>query len=290
MQLAIFSDEISQDFERALDIAQEYGCVAVELRSAWDKSIAKITDDEAQRMRTALDQRELKVCAIGSPFGKCYLDHPDEVTDHFKLLERCCELARCFETRMVRGFTYWRTPDIEAQWPRILKLYQRAADIAKASDCVIGVENEPSCHVGIGRQAARFVRELGRTEVGITWDPANSLTDMVLHEVPYPDGYAQVKDLIVHVHIKDYGPDSQGKMAPAPFGEGLVNFPGQLRALKAHGYTGYLSVETHWRPKDLPETELNRPGGATFSKDGEYASRLYLERFSKLLSQILSEQ
>jgi hypothetical protein len=66
----------------------------------------------------------------------------------------------------------------------------------------------------------------------------------------------------------------------------LIDWQGQFRALDRDGYTGYVSLETHWRPKALSEEEVNRPGGSNFSKEGEYASRICLDRIKAMVADI----
>ena len=71
-QLCVITDEISQDFDHALDVAGEYGVKSVDLRKIWDKNIALFTDDELKKLKEALDKRNMKVAVVTGPFGKCY--------------------------------------------------------------------------------------------------------------------------------------------------------------------------------------------------------------------------
>jgi sugar phosphate isomerase/epimerase len=44
-----------------------------------------------------------------------------------------------------------------------------------------------------------------------------------------------------------------GKWEWAPVGEGVVDWPGQLKALERDGYRYAVSLETHWRGAGTPE-------------------------------------
>src|SRR5690348_12042638 len=70
---AVITDEISQDFERALDVMLEYGVRSAELRGLWGRSVVELDPAERRRAKEALDQRGMSVCSIASPFFKCKL-------------------------------------------------------------------------------------------------------------------------------------------------------------------------------------------------------------------------
>ena len=71
--ISIITDEISQDFEHALDVAAEYEINTVDVRTLWNKNIALLDDDELERMHNALNSRNMQINVITSPFGKCFL-------------------------------------------------------------------------------------------------------------------------------------------------------------------------------------------------------------------------
>jgi len=56
-----------------------------------------------------------------------------------------------------------------------------------------------------------------------------------------------VKDLSVHVHLKDSTIDKKtGKKMCVLFGEGEVGLLDQIKALKSNAYNGFISIETHF--------------------------------------------
>ena len=72
-KLGVITDEISQDFELALDLLVEWGVPFAEIRGLWDKNVSVLTTEEIDRAKSALDSRGLKVCGVASPFYKCEL-------------------------------------------------------------------------------------------------------------------------------------------------------------------------------------------------------------------------
>jgi sugar phosphate isomerase/epimerase len=77
----------------------------------------------------------------------------------------------------------------------------------------------------------------------VVWDPANAL---VAGEIPFPEGYRRLPPARVgHVHAKDCRIEN-GCPVWQPLGEGSVDWKGQVAALEADGYGGWISLETHW--------------------------------------------
>ena len=223
--------------------------------------------------------------AIASPFFKCNIDNETEYKQHLDILRRCIELAKSLDTNIVRGFTFWRKGNYEEYEERILELFSKPLEIVESEGVILAIENEPATFVTNGRILARFLEKINSKYVKALWDPGNDIWDPY-GEVPYPDGYNYVKAYIVHIHIKD-ATKKEGKVVPTPFGEGDVDYLGQLRALKQDGYSGYLSMETHWRPKrQLEEELLVRPGGAAFSEAGEEASEVCMRKLLEMLEKL----
>ena len=81
-RLGAFTDEISQDLERACRVCCEFGVEGVEIRSVWDTPVQKLTDGQVRDIERIAGDHGLIVCSIGSPFGKCELGQPGEVAAH----------------------------------------------------------------------------------------------------------------------------------------------------------------------------------------------------------------
>jgi len=285
-KLAVFTDEVSQDFRKAVDVALEYELDGLEIRSVWDKPPQNLGPEDRRRMREILDGTGLKVCSIASPFFKCDIDSEDEYKKHIQILRDCIDLAHFFDCRIVRGFTFWRKGSFQDNLQRILDKFEEPVKILESEDIILGVENEASTSIGTGKNLAIFLGKLNSPYVKATWDPANSVFDPD-GEVPYPDGYEEIKDEMIHMHVKDARRDpSTHEPECTPVGEGDIDYKGQFKALYEDGYEGYASLETHWRPTKLSEEELNRPGGSKFSESGEYASRVCLDGIISILKEL----
>lgn len=297
-KLAAMTDEISQDFEKAIGVCVEYDLDGVEIRSVWDKQPQDITDQDAEKMKGILADAGLEVCCIASPFLKCDIGDTEQYQQHLGILRRCTELAGAFNTDIIRGFTFWLSGDPMEAWDDILKAYEEPVRILQDANCRIGIENEASTMVGSARLCRKFLRDLDAGRVGAIWDAANEVYYNAEHGVPladgsypegfdkpFPDGYGRVKDLMIHMHMKDAVAKPREKTAECVrIGEGSVGYADQFQALIDDGYGGYVSLETHWRPVALPEELLTRPGGREFSESGELASRLCLENVREIVA------
>jgi sugar phosphate isomerase/epimerase len=110
----------------------------------------------------------------------------------------------------------------------------RAVSEAAGSGVAVALEIEHDCAVGTRAEAESVLVE----GLGLVWDPGNEAR--CLGTAPDPGGHAAVAHAIRHVHVKDTAAGAW--VTP---GAGLVDWPGELRRLAAHGYDGDLALETH---------------------------------------------
>jgi len=284
-KLSVISDEVSQDFQRVVDVCREYDVPMVEPRSVWEKAPQDLTNDDVKRMRAILDEAGMGVCCIASPFFKCDLGDPKQYQEHIGLLRRCIEIARMLDCNVIRGFTFWKTGPASSVWQQILDAYEEPIEILESEDCYIGIENEASTHIATAAEAEALYTDIDSPRIKAIWDPANEVYAED-GELPFPDAFERMKPNLIHVHIKDAVRDESGEAECVPVGEGgYIDFPGQFQALIDMGYEGACSLETHWRPaQKLDEDLLNRPGGAEFSALGEEASRICLDNLKRIIA------
>jgi len=281
---AVITDEISQDLAIAAAMARDFRLEGVELRNVWGQRTDLLDDAAIARARDVLQAAGLRVAAIAAPFFKATIDDEAECRAHLDILRRSIRVAKHFGTSIVRGFTFWKDRPLERAYPLILERYAEPLRIADGEGVTLAVENEASTFIATGRQLARFLADLGSPVAKALWDPGNAYFDE-LRERAYPIGYEALRGQIVHVHIKDCASNpSTGKLEWVPLGRGEVDVARQLRALAADGYTGYVSLETHYRLKALPEEVLRSPSGEVFSELGAQSSAECLRNWDELLS------
>jgi len=257
--IAAITDEFSPDLETAMRSISEIGMTAVELRMVFGKNIIDLTDQELDRARQMVADRGLAIISIASPLLKCVLPNAPEIDARFqqdifaskhtfedqpRLTTRAFEIAKRMGARIVRVFSYWRTVEPEKCFDRVVIALQGLAEKAAEHDLIIGLENEHACNIATGAETARVLAAIRHPNLKVVWDPCNAL---VSGENPFPEGYRRLSaDRIVHVHAKDCFVEGHTPKF-GPFGECGIDWKGQIRALVADGYKGYISLETHWQ-------------------------------------------
>ena len=108
------------------------------------------------------------------------------------------------------------------------------------------LENEPGWWADTGENTAKIARDVNSNNLKINWDPGNAFS---AGEQPYPRGYNFVKEHIVNMHVKRAFRDEKGGMRYLETGDRSVDWKGQIQALAADNYTGYIDIETHLEPK-----------------------------------------
>ena len=273
MELGIITDEVHEDFETACEHIGRWGLPLAEVRNVNGKNVTQIDDDEVTRAVAALRTNNLKVSGIASPVFKSPFDEKTQAGDadfsvagavtveaQLELLERACELAKAFDTKLVRVFTFLRIPWSDQVVDEIVKRMVRATEVAARHDVILAVENEPACVVGTGAELAAFFAKLDaalspelQRHVGALWDPGNALS--LGEKEPYPEGYeALPKDRLIHVHLKDATAVPAVFGTFVPLGEGRVDYEGQFAALRRDGYQGSVVLEPHYAPAGMATT------------------------------------
>jgi len=285
-KLGVMTDEISQDFERAVQVCQEYQLQTVEIRSVWNKPPQELGDGDVEEIMRILEPTGMTVSNIAAPFYKADIDNDAECEEHLRILARCLEIGRRMGTNMIRGFAFWNTGRTEEVWGKILERYREPVRMVADANAIIAIENEAATSVTSARLLQRFLSDINVPHVKALWDPANEVF-AADGERPFPEAFRRIEKQMVHFHVKDARREGE-KNEPVcvPVGEGIVDWQGQFRALLASDYDGAVSLETHWRPTALTEEQLNRPGGAAFSESGEYASRLCLDNLLRIMKQV----
>jgi len=266
-RLAVINDEITQDFEKACQIASaEFGLHWIELRSMWNKNVTELNDKEVEDARKILAEHKLRVTDIASPLFKT--DWPgaprsskSESRDQFhadfdagaqdKLLEHCISLAKSFETDRIRCFDFWRLDDQKPYRTAINAKLRHAAERCAKDNLIVLLENEMACNTATGEESAEVLKAVPNKNFMLNWDPGNAAA---LGSTPYPDGYKMLpKGRIGHCHCKDVVRKPDHKYDWAPVGAGIVDWASQFRALQNDGFHYAVSLETHWRGAGSPE-------------------------------------
>jgi len=259
-QLSVITDEISQDFGHAVEIAsKEFGVGLVEIRGLWKKNIVNLDAKEVAEAKSLLAKYDLQVTDIASPLfkvdwpgapkskysptGDAYgasftFDQQDEV------LERAAAMANQFGTNKVRLFDFWRLEDDKPYRKDMDEKLREFCDKAAKKNIVFVLENEYECNTATSAESARTLAAVKNKNFFLNWDPGNAAR---LGDKAFPEGYALFpKNRIGHMHLKDVKREADGSYGWECMGRGIIDYVEQFKAMMHDGYRGTMSLETHW--------------------------------------------
>jgi len=259
LQLAAISDEFSPDPAVAFPAMAGLGMRGAELRVINGRNIIDLSDDDVDGVRALAQANGIQILGIASPVLKCELPGGSKIdpriqrdvfgaaytlADQPRLIRRAIAIAERTGARMIRVFSYWRTESPILTLDAVAGALIDLADQAAQHGLLIALENEHACNIATGGESARLLAAVSHPALTLIWDPANAL---VAGEDAFPEGYAMLPHgRIGHVHVKDCRVED-GAPIWGPVGEMDVDWDGQLRALVRDGYTGAVSLETHWK-------------------------------------------
>ena len=278
MKIGVITNGISEDLEYALKVMNKTGVKYAELQFVWDKQVGDHTPEEINKIKKLVDSYGVKVsCVSRHNFnGLSVMDtevDDENYNQHMEYLKKTIDMAKTLETRLVRVMTFnkqmviWGTNGAERwvaggnkSWNKFLKLFEKPVQLAEDEDVDLVMETGTNAMIVSGYLARKMIEDLGTKHLKVIWDIANSL---YCADIPFPDAYAEIRDHIGHIHMKDMKVDipkatvnfrSLGRGDLAPYLEDIAN------ALRKDNYNGVISLES-----------VYRPDGGTF-EDGYYKS------------------
>ncbi|GAC1415324.1 MAG: hypothetical protein NVSMB62_02750 [Acidobacteriaceae bacterium] len=261
-KVGVISDEISSDFDHACSvIANDFGLQWVELRSMWGKNLQEMSDDQLGEAEKILAKYKLRVTDIGSPLFKVHWPGAPRSTfgpktetaggpeatlkKQDEVLEKSIAHAQRFHTDVVRCFDFYRLEDVKPYRAEINKKLIDAANVCGKHGMRLALENEFECNTATGREAVATLAGAQSPHLGLNWDPGNAVRANELDA--FPVAWDMIpKGRIFHCHVKNTIKNPDGKLGWSPVDKGYIDWTAQFRALKAAGYRGAVSLETHW--------------------------------------------
>ncbi len=178
------------------------------------KNVMKLSKSEITAIRHLEDEYGLNVASIGSPIGKVkLLDVDDGTTNAYvpfkkyleKDVKRACELAHAFETKLIRGFSFYppRGDDPQKYIPQAVEQLGQIAEMCLRSDLTFGIEIEPNLTGCTGPILAEIHRQLNDPAMVLVFDGGNIACQGFTPSQVY-EQYLAMKPAIGWMHIKDY--------------------------------------------------------------------------------------
>lgn len=265
-RLCFFTDEVSQDLDKAIAFAKEFGIGKVEIRNVENTYAFLYEPAKLKEIRAKLSDNGLQVAILATPVMKCMvpgyevapeilreidlaektfpIPREQQFPRTVEFLEKAIAAAQILGTDLVRVFTFWRIPDPTAVHGLILEKLAELVPIAEKAGIRLAMENEAACNLADCREAMTVLPK-APANVGMLWDPMNGAST---GETPYPDGYNLIdKSRLLHVELKDVRVDpASGERKTVAVGDGTIPYARIFQALARDGYKGVISMETHF--------------------------------------------
>jgi sugar phosphate isomerase/epimerase len=178
------------------------------------KNVMKLSKKEIQQIRHLEDEYGLNVSSIGSPIGKVKLKDVDDGTKNayvpFKKyladdVKKACELAHAFESRLIRGFSFYHPKGTDPR-EHLAQAVDQLGQIAEAchrSDLTFGLEIEANLVGQTGELLAEIQKQVKHPAMMLIFDAANILCQGYTAFDVFQQ-YLAMKPYIGWMHIKDY--------------------------------------------------------------------------------------
>lgn len=276
--LSGFSDEISPNFDRQLEVASACGVNAIEIRGVNGRNIQEYTPAEAEEIKRKLDARGMRVSSVGSPIGKIKIT--EDFAPHFEKFRNVVAVCKALGSRYIRMFSFFVSAgEADASEGEVMARLEKLADYARRENVVLLHENEKGIFGDIAPRCERIMKRLYSEHFQAVFDFAN----FVQCGQETLAAYELMKPYIAYIHIKDARMGG-GQVTPAGWGDGHVKEI--LQKLKDSGYAGFLSLEPHLT--DFGGFRALETSGAAdkWQMDGETAYRIALDALKALLWEI----
>src|SRR5690349_20567242 len=178
------------------------------------KNVMELTKAEITRLRHQEDEFGMNVASIGSPIGKVKLVDRDDGTNNRyvpfakyldKEVKKACDLAHAFETKLIRGFSFYhpRGKDASKYVSQAADQLGQIAEMCHRSDLTFGLEVEANLVGQTGDLMAELHKQVDHPALVTIFDAANISTQGFGPGEVF-DQYVKMKKGLGWMHVKDY--------------------------------------------------------------------------------------
>lgn len=212
---------------------------------------------------------EVACATFGGAFDENYTQNPEKYINE---LVKCIEVAHELGAGFVNSYLYHLCMDEKPDYSSLKKLFQPAIKAAEKYEIVLLLENEAHDSTRNPSVFKQIIETMDSPFFRANFDAVNYF--QASYE-GFPFCFNEVKESYSYIHIKDgclFNPNDpthdarcvgggmtgfyDGNSIYYPYmGQGVLNIPGLVHALKQHGYDGWCTLEPHV-PVDLWESYI----------------------------------
>ena len=232
MKIGIIADSLKLELRTALRRCKELGAHGVQLWVVHNELDPRVLSKSGrEELITYMNSLGLERSALCGDIGG--FTNPQTVEANLAHTKQMFDLCVDLRTPILTTHIGVVPEDKESRaYTDLVSVIREIATYAAERNCCFATETGPES----GTALADFLRAVDSPGARANYDPANLFMSGF---DPVTDVQA-LRDFIVHTHAKDGSRDPVGEVA---LGKGGVDFPAYVAALRAIGYTGYLTIE-----------------------------------------------
>jgi len=256
MVLSGFTDEAADTIEGQIEVCRQLGWTGIDLRTVDGYNIVDLPEERFTELVSRLSAADLRVVSFGSRIANWSRSLHDPFEQDLNDLERAIPRMRTLEVRFLRVMSY-RPPETaeEAKSPRVSReIIRRLRELAiRAEDAGIVLTHE-NCETWGGlsyEHTLQLLEGIDSPAFRLVFDTGNPPATIDHRDDAAPGTrqdalafYRQVRQAVVHVHIKDARVENSEVVYTWP-GEGSGRIPEILAELRTDRYDGPISIEPH---------------------------------------------
>jgi sugar phosphate isomerase/epimerase len=177
------------------------------------KNVMKLTKSDIQRIRQFQDEYGLNVSSLGSPLGKAKLQDVDDgttntytpINKYLDDVRHACELAHAFETKLIRGFSFYHPKGENAKdyIGQSVDWLGKIAEVCLREDLTFGLEVEANLVGHEGHILSEIYRQVNQPTMLLVFDGGNIVMQGYSTQEVF-EQYEAMKPGLGWLHIKDY--------------------------------------------------------------------------------------
>ncbi|MBL8871854.1 MAG: sugar phosphate isomerase/epimerase [Planctomycetaceae bacterium] len=178
------------------------------------KNVMLLTKGEIQKLRSMQKEYGISVSSIGSPIGKVkLLDIDDGTSNRYvpfkqyleKDVKKACQLAQAFETKLIRGFSFYHPKGTNPKdhLPQVVDQLGKITELCDSEGVVFGLEVEANLVGQTGKLLAEIHKQVKHPAMMLIFDGANLVCQGMTPDEVFAE-YLAMKPGLGWVHIKDY--------------------------------------------------------------------------------------
>ena len=236
LKVGIQLASLGQPFKKALHTAAELGAQAVEIDARNQLKPRELTQTGLRQLRKMLEDRNMKVCAIGFQTRRGY-NVAEDLDQRVEATKDAMRLAYDLGANAVINHI-GRIPSETsgAEWDLLVQVLTDLGRHSQRIGAFLAAETGAEDPQGM----RRLLDALPIGSLGINLDPGN----VIINGFSASETTKLLAADVLHVHAKDAVRDlAQGRGLETPLGRGAVDFPELMAILEEREYRGYFTIE-----------------------------------------------